>query len=97
MKAALVLAVGVLVSAAVGAGRHPIGRVRHRTRHRRSTKPGNGVTYPILLRQQQPVYTDGAQRARIEGVVVLEAVVQAEGTVDQVRVVRSLDTRSWSR
>ena len=38
-------------------------------------------------------YTSDALRARVEGSVALEGVVRADGTVGEVRVVRSLDTR----
>jgi protein TonB len=43
------------------------------------------------LKEVSPRYTPGAMRARIEGVVLLEAVVRADGTVGRVRVRRSLD------
>jgi TonB family protein len=54
-------------------------------------RPGNGVTNPILLREVKPNYTAEAMRAKIQGVVWLEAVVMENGTVGQVRVTRSLD------
>jgi TonB family protein len=54
-------------------------------------RPGQGVTSPVLLRETKPNYTADAMRARIQGVVVLECVVMPDGTVAQVRVVRSLD------
>ena len=55
-------------------------------------QPGNGVTFPTLLRHEQPVYTEAARRARAEGVVVLEVVVRTDGTVGDVRYSRSLDS-----
>ena len=54
--------------------------------------PGNGVTLPVVVRDVKPQYTDGAMKARIEGTVVLESVVLADGTVGEVRVVQSLDS-----
>jgi protein TonB len=54
-------------------------------------RPGNGVTQPLLIREVKPNYTADAMRAKIQGVVWLEAVVMENGSVGQVRVTRSLD------
>ncbi len=54
-------------------------------------RPGNGVTQPRLLREVKPNYTADAMRAKIQGVVWLEAIVLENGSVGQVRVTRSLD------
>jgi len=54
-------------------------------------RPGNGVTQPRLIREVKPNYTPDAMRAKIQGVVWLEAVVTETGAVGQVRVTRSLD------
>jgi len=40
-----------------------------------------------LMRHQQPVYPAEARRQRIEGTVVLKAVVNDSGKVDGVRLV----------
>ena len=53
--------------------------------------PGNGVTSPRLLREVKPGYTGEAMRARIQGVVRLQAVVLPDGSVGRMKVVRSLD------
>jgi TonB family protein len=52
---------------------------------------GNGVTSPIPITRAQPAYTADAMRARLQGVVVLNCVVQTDGTCSDIRVVRSLD------
>jgi len=54
-------------------------------------RPGNGIVSPRLLREVKPNYTADAMRAKIQGVVWLEAVVLVDGTVGEVRVTRSLD------
>jgi TonB family protein len=54
-------------------------------------RPGQGVTAPILLHETKPNYTAAAMRARIQGLVVMECVVEMDGTVGPVRVTRSLD------
>jgi TonB family protein len=52
---------------------------------------GSGVDSPRLLRSVRPNYTSEAMRAKVQGVVRLEGVVLPDGTVGDVRVVRSLD------
>ena len=54
-------------------------------------RPGNGVETPRLLSEVKPQYTAQAMRAKIQGEVLLECVVQPDGTVGNIRVVRSLD------
>lgn len=55
-------------------------------------EPGNGVSLPQVTRSVQPGYTSEAMQNRIEGKVGLEAIVLADGTVGDVRVVESLDS-----
>jgi periplasmic protein TonB len=52
---------------------------------------GSGVTPPEVLKQVRPTYTPDALRAMIQGSVVVELVVQQDGTPARIRVVRSLD------
>src|SRR5712691_4785222 len=54
-------------------------------------KPGNGVESPRLLKSVRPNYTAEAMRAKVQGIVRLEGVVQSDGTVGDVKVTRSLD------
>ena len=57
-------------------------------------RPGNGVTTPTLLKELKPRYTPEAMRAKIEGTVVMECVIQSDGTVrNDIKVVRSLDAK----
>jgi periplasmic protein TonB len=55
-------------------------------------RPGNGVENPRLIREVKPQYTADAMRAKIQGAVWLECVVLPDGSVGEVRVVRSLDS-----
>jgi protein TonB len=52
---------------------------------------GNGVTSPSPILQVRPAYTNAAMGAKVQGTVTLELVVKADGTVGNVRVVKSLD------
>ena len=53
-------------------------------------RPGSGITAPGLLKEVRPEFTDDARRQGIEGDVVLEIVVRADGRVGDVRVVQGL-------
>jgi periplasmic protein TonB len=53
--------------------------------------PGNGVTMPSVLSEVKPSYTAEAMRAKVQGAVVVEAIVREDGRVGQVRIIRSLD------
>ena len=54
---------------------------------------GNGVSIPRVVRQVQANYTSDAMHAQIHGVVRLVCTVGVDGTVSDVHIVRSLDTR----
>src|SRR5207253_2124953 len=53
--------------------------------------PGNGVTWPSVIKEVKPQYTSDAMRAKVQGKVVLQCVVKADGTIGDVEVIRSLD------
>ncbi len=53
-------------------------------------RPGSGITPPELLREFKPQYTEDARRRGVEGDVVLEIVVRADGTVGPVTVLQRL-------
>jgi TonB family protein len=54
-------------------------------------RPGAGIRDPVPVRQVQPRYTGGAMRIKAQGIVQLEAIVRADGTVGDIRVIKSLD------
>ena len=53
-------------------------------------RTGGAVKAPALVRHVAPVYPDLALRAQVEGVVILEAVVDQDGRVEDVKVLRSI-------
>ena len=56
--------------------------------------PGTGgVSNPTLIHEVKPNYTVGAMRGKVQGVVIMEVTVLANGTVDpaSVRITRSLE------
>jgi len=52
-------------------------------------RPGNGVTSPVPITSAPPRYTAAAMRARAQGVVTLECVVEPNGECGEIRIVRS--------
>jgi protein TonB len=55
--------------------------------------PGNGVTNPDVIRSVDPGYTSDAMRNKIQGVMEIEAVVLPNGTVGEMRIVKSIDSK----
>jgi len=51
---------------------------------------GNGVTAPRLVRKVEPQYSEEARKARLNGTVLLYAVVHPDGRARDMRVLRSL-------
>lgn len=56
-------------------------------------RPGDGVMLPRLIKETRPGYTADAVKAGVQGGIKMEAVVEADGTVGEVRVVHSLDRK----
>ena len=56
-------------------------------------RPGNGVLSPEVIHEEKPQYTSEAMRAKVQGIVEVEAIVMPDGSVGQVQIVRSLDDR----
>jgi protein TonB len=50
-----------------------------------------GITPPRVIDDMKPAYTPEAMQARIQGEVLVTAIVRPDGTVTDVRVTRSLD------
>jgi protein TonB len=46
---------------------------------------------PVLVSKVEPEYPEIAKKARIEGIVVLEAIINKDGTVGNIKVLRSLN------
>lgn len=52
-------------------------------------RPGGNVKVPVKTRHVPPVYPRLAQQAGVEGIVILEATIDVDGRVRDVRVLRS--------
>jgi TonB family protein len=51
---------------------------------------GGTIKAPVKLRNVNPVYPQDAQEARVQGVVIIEARIERDGTVSRARVLRSI-------
>jgi TonB family protein len=51
---------------------------------------GEGVTRPEIVTSVRPVYTELARRARVTGTVIIEAIIDEHGDVQNVRVLKGL-------
>lgn len=51
---------------------------------------GGGVTPPTVLSRIEPVYSEEARKAKYQGVVVLSAIVRKDGSIEILKVIRSL-------
>ena len=51
---------------------------------------GGAIQTPALIKRVEPIYPDVALMARVGGMVILEAAVRSDGTVESVRILRSV-------
>jgi TonB family protein len=72
-----------------GTGRGPGGNGVGEGSGDSGSGPGSRVTPPELLQQVRPGYTADALHARAQGTVIVDAVVNADGSVGDVRIVRA--------
>jgi protein TonB len=52
---------------------------------------GGDVKAPQLVNRVEPSYPEAARKARMEGVVILEAIITANGNVEEVKVLKSVN------
>ena len=51
---------------------------------------GGGISNPVPLQKTTPSYTDAAIKAKVQGVVILQAIIRSNGRVDNFKVLRGL-------
>jgi len=59
----------------------PVGIVNQNT---------TGLESPVFLKRVEPEYPAMGHRIRMEGYVILEAILRADGSIDEIKVVRGL-------
>ena len=57
---------------------------------REPVRPGGDVQFPKRVKYVAPIYPGIAESARVEGTVILEAVIDETGAVTNLRVLRSI-------
>jgi len=78
---------GAVVALPLGS---PIGGAAHAQEVVDGKAPG--VTLPKVVSEVKPQYTPEAMRAKIEGTVIMTAVVRTDGTPSDIEITKSLDT-----
>jgi len=72
-----------------------VGRASESERRSRSQEPvfraGDGLTRPVLLTRVDPEYPEAARKDRIEGSVVVQSVVETDGTMTVTRILRGIN------
>lgn len=53
-------------------------------------KPGSGITPPVPLHRPEPPYTGEARRARLQGAVVMWLVIDKDGKVEDILLLKPL-------
>lgn len=53
-------------------------------------RPGGDIKPPVVVRRVEPEYTEAARKQRLQGIVIIEAVIDAEGNVTQARILKGL-------
>ena len=51
---------------------------------------GGDVKAPVTISRGEPNYTDTARKARVAGVVIVEAIIDKQGNVDNARIIKGL-------
>ena len=49
-----------------------------------------GVTMPKILQKTTPSYTDDAIKSKVQGIIILQAIIRKDGRVDSFKVLRGL-------
>ncbi len=80
----------LLAGAALALGAATIAAGAPQDANRQPERPGRNVTTPRLIRDVKPVYPARAMEEKIEGEVLLECVVKADGTVGNIKIVKAL-------
>jgi TonB family protein len=90
----LTVALGAVAITTIAATAHvPLSATLHAQADKvYKPREDRGIVVPRVISDVKPTYTAGAMQAKIQGTVLLAAVVLANGDVGEVTVTQSLDT-----
>jgi TonB family protein len=54
---------------------------------------GAGISSPVVVNEVKPHYPEDVMQAGVQGTVELEGIVQIDGSIDSIRVVKGVDER----
>jgi TonB family protein len=57
--------------------------------HKKGAVVDGSVVAPILIRRVEPIYPEGLRKLHLEGLVILEAIIATNGSIEEFRVVSS--------
>lgn len=57
---------------------------------REPLRVGHDVQAPVALKRVEPVYAEGARKARITGIVIIEAIIDKYGVIRDAEVLKGL-------
>jgi TonB family protein len=80
-------AAGIATTQSQGFARTPSGVVQGLAA---PVRVGGDIKEPKKIKDVKPLYPDGARAAGVQGVVILEVIITYDGTVREVRVLRSI-------
>ena len=90
-KTALLLAAVLTVLPVLGShGPRLVAAAPLQDKDREVERPGPRVTTPKLIREVKPHYPDRAKQDKVQGEVLMECVVKADGTVGDKKIIRAL-------
>lgn len=85
-----VAAVLTLLVPVIGTASRPVMAAPQQEPDREVHRPGGRITTPKLLREVKPEYTARAKQEKVQGAVLMECVVKADGTVGDIKIIKPL-------
>jgi TonB family protein len=61
--------------------------------NRESPSESTALSAPVAIRKVDPAYPTQLMRENVSGTVIVTAIIRADGTVSNVRILRSVDER----
>ncbi|HXT70188.1 MAG TPA: energy transducer TonB [Vicinamibacterales bacterium] len=83
LRMSLVFALALVVAAPAA-----VSAIQQQGPKRPPVRVGGDIKEPKKIKDVKPVYPEEAQRAGVQGIVIIETVIGTDGTVQQAQVLR---------